>query len=94
MGLLLPVRVDAASGDRFYGVDQLERARLGAALRQLGVPLVEIKTILDLGPEEAARRIADYWETAETYHSTRRDLPLPHRQSQRKEIEHVRGANT
>jgi protein phosphatase len=55
MGLRLPARVDVASGYRFYGVDQLERARLVAALRQLGVPLVEIKTILDLGPEEAAR---------------------------------------
>ena len=74
MGLLLPARGDAASGYRFYGVDQLERARLAAVLRHLGVLQVEIKTILDLGPEEAAQQIADYWVTAETAHSTRRDL--------------------
>jgi DNA-binding transcriptional MerR regulator len=49
MGLLLPARVDAASGYRFYGVDQLEQARLVATLRQLKVPLAEIKAIL-LGP--------------------------------------------
>jgi hypothetical protein len=31
MGLLLPARADAACGYRFYGIDQLERARLVAA---------------------------------------------------------------
>jgi PPM family protein phosphatase len=38
MGLLLPARVDATSGYRYYEVRQLERARLVSALRQLEVP--------------------------------------------------------
>jgi DNA-binding transcriptional MerR regulator len=74
MGLLLPVRVDAASGYRFYGVDQLEQARFVATLRQLKVPLAEIKAILGLDPGLAAQRIAGYWATAEIEHAARRDL--------------------
>jgi DNA-binding transcriptional MerR regulator len=74
MGLLVPTRVDASSGYRFYVIGQLERARLVAALRQLEVPLVEIRAMLGLDSEVAAQRIADYWATAETEHSARRDL--------------------
>jgi DNA-binding transcriptional MerR regulator len=66
--------VDAATGYRFYGTDQIERARLIAALRQLRIPLAEIKVVLDLEPERAADRIADYWSAVETDHSARRDL--------------------
>jgi hypothetical protein len=40
MGWLLPARVDAGSGYRYYEVGQLERARLVAALRQLEVPFL------------------------------------------------------
>jgi DNA-binding transcriptional MerR regulator len=74
MGLLVPARVDADSGYRFYGIDQLEPARLVADLRQLDVPLGEIMAILALSPEAAAQRIADHWVTAETEHSARREL--------------------
>ena len=74
IGLLLPARVDPATGYRFYEVNQIEPARLIAALRQLGVPLAEIKMILDLQPEMAADRIADYWSGVETEHAARRDL--------------------
>ena len=74
MGLLPPVRVDAVSGYRFYGTDQIGPARLIAALRQLGLPLVEIKAVLDLEPEMAADRVADYWSAVETEHAARRDL--------------------
>jgi DNA-binding transcriptional MerR regulator len=74
MGLLLPARVDATSGYRYYEVRQLERARLVSALRQLEVPLVEIRDIIDFDPETAAERIAEYWASAETAHAARRDL--------------------
>jgi DNA-binding transcriptional MerR regulator len=74
MGLLPPAHVDAASGYRFYRVDQLEEARLVAVLRQLAVPLAEIRAILSLDPEEAAKHIADFWAAAESEHSARRDL--------------------
>jgi DNA-binding transcriptional MerR regulator len=74
MGLLLPARVDTASGYRYYGIDQLEQARFVATLRQLKVPLAEIKAIIGLDPGPAAQRIAGYWATAEIEHAARRDL--------------------
>jgi DNA-binding transcriptional MerR regulator len=74
MGLLPPARVDATTGYRFYGSDQIEPARLIAALRQLGITLAEIKVVLDLEPETAADRIGDYWSRVETEHAARRDL--------------------
>jgi DNA-binding transcriptional MerR regulator len=74
MGLLVPARVDSDSGYRFYASDQLEPARLVAALRQLDVPLADIKAILALSPEMAAQRIADYWAAAEIEHSARGEL--------------------
>lgn len=74
MGLLIPARVDDATGYRFYGIDQLEPARLVADLRQLDVPLAEISAILALSPEMAAQRITGYWATAETEHFARSEL--------------------
>jgi DNA-binding transcriptional MerR regulator len=74
MGLLPPARVDAGTGYRFYGTDQIEPARLIAALRQLGIPLAEIKVVIDLEPEMAADRIAGYWSGVETEHVARRAL--------------------
>ena len=74
LGLLKPVRVDDSSGYRFYVADQLEQARLVAALRQLQMPLAEIKAILALEPPAAARAVAEYWDGVESEHSARRRL--------------------
>jgi DNA-binding transcriptional MerR regulator len=74
LGLLTPVRVDDSSGYRYYVADQLEPARLVAALRQLQMPLAEIKAILELEPAAAARAVAEYWDAVETEHSARRRL--------------------
>jgi protein phosphatase len=74
MGLLPPARVDAVTGYRFYGADQIGPARLIAALRQLGLPLAEIKVVIGLEPGMAADRIADYWSGIETEHAARRNL--------------------
>jgi DNA-binding transcriptional MerR regulator len=74
MGLLPPARVDAVTGYRLYGTDQIEPARLIAALRQLGIPLAEIKVVLESEPEAAADQIADYWSATEAEHVARRDL--------------------
>jgi DNA-binding transcriptional MerR regulator len=74
MGLLPPDRVDADTGYRFYGAGQIEPARLIVALRHLGIPLAEIKMLLDLDPEMAADRVAEYWSGVETEHAARRDL--------------------
>ena len=40
LGLLAPAQVDPDSGYRYYDPGQLEEARLVAALRQIGVPLL------------------------------------------------------
>jgi len=74
LGLLEPARVDDATGYRYYVESQLDRAQLIAALRQLQIPLAEIKVIVDLEPDAAAARITEYWNAIETQHTARRDL--------------------
>jgi DNA-binding transcriptional MerR regulator len=74
LGLLPPARVDEGSGYRFYEPGQLEQARLIAALRQLQVPLVEIKAILPLEPAQAAERVRVIWAATEAGHTARRAL--------------------
>jgi DNA-binding transcriptional MerR regulator len=75
LGLLAPARVDDSSGYRFYDAGQLERARVVAALRQLRMPLAEIKAILAIDePVAAAGAVAEYWAGVETEHSARRRL--------------------
>ena len=72
--LLPPAYVDESSGYRYYAADQLERARLIAALRELEIPLAQIKVIVGLPPAAAAERITAFWAGAETTHHTRRQL--------------------
>jgi DNA-binding transcriptional MerR regulator len=74
MGVLVPARVDQASGYRYYDVGQLEQARLVAMLRQLDVPLATVKELLMCDPADAAQRIKAYWQQAESTHGARRDL--------------------
>jgi DNA-binding transcriptional MerR regulator len=74
LALLEPARVDDDSGYRYYSASQLDRAQLIAALRQLQIPLAEIKSIVDLEPDAAAARITEHWNAIETQHTARRDL--------------------
>jgi DNA-binding transcriptional MerR regulator len=74
LDLLLPARVDPDSGYRWYAAGQLDNARLVASLRQIGLPLTEIKAILSLEPEAAAAQVGAYWSGAEADHAARRDL--------------------
>lgn len=53
-GLLHPQEVDEASGYRYYSVDQERRATTISRLRAIGLPLQDIRTVLD-GPTEQAR---------------------------------------
>lgn len=73
-GLLPPARVDGASGYRWYAPAQVERARWVLLLRQIGVPLAEIKVILGLDAGAAAERVGAFWSVAEAEHAARRDL--------------------
>jgi DNA-binding transcriptional MerR regulator len=74
LGLLPPARVDEDSGYRFYEADQLKQARLIAALRQLQIPLAEIKAILPLEAAQAAERVREVWAATEAGHTARRAL--------------------
>ena len=57
LGLLRPARVDAASGYRFYGPDQVRRAEAIRRLRRLEVPLDDVAVLLDTDDPAAVRRI-------------------------------------
>ena len=73
-GVLVPSRVDQASGYRYYDTAQLEEARLVVMLRQLQLPLAAVKELLACDPADAAARIAEHWREAETAHDARRGL--------------------
>ena len=60
-GLLPPVRVDDASGYRYYSPDQLERAHTIALLRRLEMPLATISDVLEQSSTGAAVRA--WWES-------------------------------
>ncbi|WP_369169121.1 MerR family transcriptional regulator [Streptomyces sp. R28] len=72
--LLKPSRVDPDTGYRYYAVEQLERARLVAWLRRLGMPLARIRQVCALRPADAAREIRAYWAQVEVETAARRDL--------------------
>jgi DNA-binding transcriptional MerR regulator len=73
-GVLVPARVDQASGYRYYDPAQLEQARLVVMLRELQVPLAAIKELLACDPADAATRVAEHWRGAEAAHDARREL--------------------
>lgn len=54
LGLLEPANIDRASGYRFYDVDQVPVAQVVRRLRDLGMPLDQVKSVLD-APDVAAR---------------------------------------
>lgn len=83
-GLLHPQEVDTLSGYRYYAAGQERRAATISRLRGIGLPLQDIRTVLD-GPPEQARaalrayadkatgRARDARETAEDVIATLRD---------------------
>ena len=73
-GVLVPSRVDQASGYRYYDTAQLDNARLVVMLRQLQLPLAEVKELLACDPAVAAARIDEHWHDAEAAHDARREL--------------------
>ncbi|TJZ52186.1 MerR family transcriptional regulator [Streptomyces piniterrae] len=74
LGLLTPARVDPVNGYRRYAPAQLERARLVAWLRRLGMPLARIREVCELAPRPAAEAVAAYWAQVEADTAARRDL--------------------
>ncbi|WP_329384606.1 MerR family transcriptional regulator [Streptomyces sp. NBC_01716] len=77
LGLLIPARVDGTTGYRYYTEAQLDRARLVAWLRRVGMPLARIGEVCDLcetDPRAAGLDIGAYWARVETETAMRRDL--------------------
>jgi len=74
LGLLPPARVDQVTGYRFYAPEQLERARLVAWLRRLGMPLARIRVVCALPPYQAAGEVQDFWARVEADTAARREL--------------------
>lgn len=80
--LLVPQRVDAFTGYRYYGDEQVARARLIAALRGVGMGLSRIRVLCDLHPSAAAAELRSWWRQeeadllsrAESVHALVRDL--------------------
>lgn len=74
LGLLPPARVDPANGYRFYDPAQLERARLVAWLRRLGMPLARIREVCERTAPVAAEEVRVFWAGVEADTAVRRDL--------------------
>jgi DNA-binding transcriptional MerR regulator len=78
-GLLRPARVDPDTGYRYYAEEQLDPARLIAALRDLDVPLALIREVLDLSPALIRAKLRRYragldatiWRLQRTAHRLR-----------------------
>ncbi|MEN2511868.1 MerR family transcriptional regulator [Gordonia polyisoprenivorans] len=59
-GLLRPDRVDPGSGYRWYTPGQCDRAVLVRRLREIGMPIVGVRKMLDSAPLDAKRCLDDY----------------------------------
>ena len=66
-GLLEPETVDPATGYRYYGADQIPTAQVIHRLRELDVPLPDIRRILrSPDPEARAALVADHLQRLES----------------------------
>ncbi|MFF2409271.1 MerR family transcriptional regulator [Streptomyces sp. NPDC058092] len=74
LGLLPPARVDPVTGYRLYAPEQLDRARLVAWLRRLGMPLARIQHVCTLDAAAAAQEVRAFWAQVEADTAARRDL--------------------
>ncbi|EYB69541.1 MerR family transcriptional regulator [Deinococcus phoenicis] len=74
LGLLPPARVDGATGYRFYSPDQLGTAHLIGLLRQLGLPLAEVREVLDAPALARAAQLTRLWARVEREHGRRRGV--------------------
>jgi DNA-binding transcriptional MerR regulator len=73
-GLLQPAVVDERNGYRLYAPAQMERGRRVSMLRELGVPLVQIATMLELDNPAASEALRSYWARADADHRDRSSL--------------------
>lgn len=60
VGLLAPAQVDRSTGYRLYGYEQQGRAVLIRQLREVGLPLAEVRHVLASPPGEARQLIGQF----------------------------------
>jgi DNA-binding transcriptional MerR regulator len=65
LGILTPSYVDPDSGYRHYRADQLPKARLIRALRQVDMPLATIRRVLEASPGDAEQLVLDHCQVLE-----------------------------
>jgi len=73
LGLLRPADVDVTNGYRYYDPEQLDRARLVARLRLVGMSLARIRTVADLPAQARSAELVSYWRQVEADHTSRRE---------------------
>lgn len=59
-GIIPPAFIDPDSGYRYYGKDQLDRARLVRLLRQIEMPLGRIQVVVQAEPSEVDQLVRTY----------------------------------
>ena len=64
-GLLRPAEVDEQNGYRYYSPDQQARAVLLRDLREIDLPLADVRVVLDEGPAEGAAVVRAHLRTVE-----------------------------
>lgn len=74
LGLLVPAEVDAYTGYRRYAAGQLDRARLVATLRLVGMPLARIRALLGRPSAAVAAEVEAYWRQVEADTASRREI--------------------
>lgn len=74
LGLLPPVQVDEQSGYRYYSPTQLPQARQIGLLRQLDMPLADVRALLDTPPSQQVALLRAWLARTEREHGQRRAL--------------------
>ncbi|HZX05973.1 MerR family transcriptional regulator [Kribbella sp.] len=72
-GLLPPAEVDATNGYRYYDPSQAGRARLLRDLREIDLPLPEVRLALDAPPSEVAELVQAHLRTLEAKSTATRE---------------------
>jgi len=72
-GLLPPAEVDATNGYRCYDRSQAERARLLRDLREIDLPLPDVRLALDAAPADVAELVRAHLRTVEARSTATRE---------------------
>lgn len=102
VGLLEPDRIDSSTGYRYYVADQVPTAQVVRRLRQLGMPIADVRAVLTSAPADRNRLISGHLqrledqlaETRSAVESLRAILERPGGNSGAAAIEHISIAAT